>query len=83
MASKTKNDNSLILLLAGFLFIVLAVTFYLVTTYRNELFSREINGVITQSESTEVSSIESDLEETDLDNLDSELQDIENELNQL
>lgn len=83
MASKRKNDSSLMLMLAGFLFVVLAITFYLVTTYRKELFTREIRQVVSQSESTEIEDIESDLEETDLESLDSELQDIENELDQL
>ena len=83
MPVNKKNSNSMILMLSLFLFIVLAITLYLTTTYRTELFSREIKQAMTQSDSTEVEDIEKDLLNTDLDGLDKELQDIEEELDQL
>lgn len=82
MAAK-KDNNSMILMLSLFLFVVLAVTLYLTTTYKTKLFSREIKQTITQSDSTEVEDIEKDLLNTDLESLDKELQNIEEELDQL
>lgn len=73
-----KNNNS-ILALSAILFVVLAITLYLVNSYYS--FNREIKTLRTTSVSTEVVDIETDLNNTDLSNLDRELQDIENEIN--